>query len=198
MNRDVLEKNYGKHGFQTSFFQTKEEATAYLAGELKGRQIAFGGSITVQEMGLYDVLSQDNEVIWHWITPGGETLRKAREAEIYICSANGASETGELVNIDGGGNRIAQSIYGPKKVYYIVGKNKVCPDLAGALHRAKHVAAPKNAMRLNRKTPCVASGGERCFDCSSPERICNVTAVIDHPSMGMKAEVVFIDEELGY
>ena len=81
-------------------------------------------------------------MIWHWNEPGAQTLARAREAQIYITSANGVSETGELVNIDGTGNRVAQTLYGPEKVYFVVGKNKIEKDLSSALSRARNVAAP--------------------------------------------------------
>lgn len=198
MNRELLKKNFEAHGFHTSFFDTKEAAVSYLAGELKGKSIAFGGSVTLQEMALEKVLAAENEVIWHWLTPGPETLRKAREAEVYITSANGVSETGELVNIDGTGNRVAQTLFGPRKTYFVVGKNKISGDLAGAMERARNVAAPRNAVRLSRKTPCAASGGEKCFHCSSPENICHATVILERPCGSMEVEVVFIDEVLGY
>lgn len=198
MNRELLKKNFEAHGFLPVFFDTKEEALHYLTGELKGKKIAFGGSVTVQQMGLAEALAAENEVIWHWLAPGPETLKQAREAEIYITSANAVSETGELVNIDGTGNRVAQTLFGPEKTYFVVGKNKLSPDLAAAMDRARNVAAPKNAVRLSRKTPCAVSGGEKCFRCSSPENICHATVILERPCGPMKVEVVFIDEELGY
>ena len=198
MNREQLKKNYEIHGFQPVFFDTKEEAVTYLTGELKGKTIAFGGSVTVQEMGLDKALAEENKVIWHWLTPGPETLKRARTAEIYITSANAVSEEGELVNIDGTGNRVAQTLFGPKKIYFVVGKNKICPDLASALDRARNVAAPKNALRLSRKTPCVAAGGDKCYRCNSPEKVCHATVIIENPCGSMEVVVVFVDEELGY
>ena len=116
-------------------------------------------------MGLAERLRENNEVIWHWDIPGRETLLQAREAKVYLASANGVSETGELVNIDGTGNRVSQTLYGPEKIYFIVGSNKIEPDLARAMERAKNVAAPKNARRLGSATPCAAKG-DRCYDCS--------------------------------
>ena len=198
MNRELLKKNFEAHGFLPVFFDTKEGAVKYLTGELKEKKIAFGGSVTVQQMGLAEALSEENEVIWHWLTPGPETLKKAREAEIYITSANAVSETGELVNIDGTGNRVAQTLFGPQKAYFVVGKNKICADLAAAMERARNVAAPKNAVRLSRNTPCAVSGGEKCFLCSSPENICHATVILERPCGPMKVEVIFVDEELGY
>ena len=196
MDYQVLKKNFEDHRFQTAYFETKEEAVAYLKEKVNGTTVGFGGSVTSQEMGLYELLGENNTVYWHWINPGRETLEKAQSAEVYILSANGVAETGEIVNIDGTGNRVATSIFGPKKVYYIVGKNKIAPDIMSALKRAKDIAAAKNAVRLNRKTPCAATG--ECHNCNSPERICGVTVIVERPSAGMEVEVLFVNEEMGY
>lgn len=197
MNQEVLKKNFERHEFETSFFETREQAVNYLQAQIKGRKVAFGGSVTLQEMGLFDALSKKNEVIWHWNEPGAQTLARAREAQIYITSANGVSETGELVNIDGTGNRVAQTLYGPEKVYFVVGKNKIEKDLSSALSRARKVAAPLNAKRLKTDTPC-SKTGDRCFDCGSEARICRATVILERPTRGMKAEIVFVNEALGY
>lgn len=198
MDYQVLKKNFENHRFHTSYFETKEEAASYLKEQIRGTTVGFGGAMTSKEMGLYELLKEENTVYWHWITPGLETLKQAQNAEVYILSANGVSETGELVNIDGNGNRVASSIFGPKKVYYIVGKNKIAPDLSSAMKRARDVAAAKNAVRLNRATPCAANGGEQCYNCNSPERICGVTVIVERPSTGMDVEILFVNEELGY
>lgn len=197
MNQEVLKKNFERHEFETSFFETREQAATYLQAQIRGQKVAFGGSVTLQEMGLFDALSKENEVIWHWNELGAKTLAKAREAQIYITSANGVSETGELVNIDGTGNRVAQTLYGPEKVYFVVGKNKIEKDLSSALSRARNVAAPLNAKRLKTNTPC-SKTGERCFDCGSEARICRATVILERPTRGMKAEIVFVNEALGY
>ncbi|MCI8852914.1 MAG: LUD domain-containing protein [Lachnospiraceae bacterium] len=198
MNREMLKKNFENHGFLTSFFDSKEEAAAYLEGQIQNETVGIGGSMTVKEMGLYELLAGKNQVHWHWIEPGRETLDKAAQATVYLCSANGVAETGELVNIDGNGNRVAMTLFGPRKVYFVVGRNKICPDLASAMERAKQVAAPKNSLRFDSRIPCRASGGEKCFDCSSPERMCRVTVILERACSMIEAEVVFIDEELGY
>lgn len=196
MDYAVLKKNFEDHRFQTSYFETKEEAASYLKEQISGKSVGFGGSITSQEMGLYEMLQENNTVYWHWKEPGRETHMKALTADVYILSANGVAETGEIINIDGSGNRVAASVFGPKKVYYVVGKNKIAPDIPSAIKRAKDIAAAKNAVRLNRKTPCAATGV--CHNCNSPERICGVTAIVERPSTGMEVEILFVNEELGY
>lgn len=200
MDIQTLKKNFENHKFHTSFFETKEEAGAYLKEQIRGELVGFGGSVTLRDMGLDRILKENNEVVWHWLDdmPAAEARRKAMNASVYILSANGVSETGELVNIDGTGNRVAASLFGPKRVYYVVGKNKIAPDLHSAINRAKNVACTKNAVRLGVKTPCAAAGGERCYDCSSPARICNATVILERPMNGMETEIVFVNEELGY
>lgn len=189
-----VRKNLEERGFQTSCFATAKEAADYLDAQIDGATVGIGGSMTIQAMGLSERLSKHNEVIWHW--EGGE-LRRAMLADVYLTSVNGLAETGEIVNIDGNCNRVAASMFGPKRVYYVVGINKIAPDFEKALWRARNVAAPKNAQRLGKKTPCAAKA-DRCYDCKSPERICRGLSVLWRKPTGFEqAEVVLIEEELG-
>lgn len=189
-----VRKNLEERGFQTSCFAMAKEAADYLDAQIDGATVGIGGSITIQAMGLSERLSKHNEVIWHW--EGGE-LRRAMLADVYLTSVNGLAETGEIVNIDGNCNRVAASMFGPKRVYYVVGINKIAPDFEKALWRARNVAAPKNAQRLGKKTPCAVKA-DRCYDCKSPERICRGLSVLWRKPTGFEqAEVVLIEEELG-
>lgn len=193
---EKLRKNLEANGFQTSCFDTAQEAAAYLDGQLDGETIGFGGSMTVKDMGIFDTLAAHNTCLWHW-APGG-VVAEAGAAPVYICSLNGVAETGELINIDGAGNRVSASLFGKKKVYFIVGQNKVAPDYDAALWRARNVAAPLNARRLDKKTPC-AQGELKCHDCSSPERICRGLVVLwKKPTGVQEAEVVLVRQDLGY
>jgi hypothetical protein len=126
-----------------------------------------------------------------------QTRSAATRAQVYLSSVNGISEQGEIVNIDNTGNRVAAISYGPEEVFLIAGKNKVAPDFEAALHRARNVAAPLNAKRLNRKTPCAVKA-DRCYDCKSPDRICRNLSVLWTKPAGAHYTVVLIDEELGY
>lgn len=189
-----VRKNLEERGFQTSCFATAKEAADYLDAQIDGATVGIGGSMTIQAMGLSERLSKHNEVIWHW--EGGE-LRRAMLADVYLTSVNGLAETGEIVNIDGNCNRVAASMFGPKRVYYVVGINKIAPDFEKALWRARNVAAPKNAQRLGKKTPCAVKA-DRCYDCKSPERICRGLSVLWRKPTGFEqAEVVLIEEKLG-
>ena len=145
---------------------------------------------------------KDNKVIWHWdkALVEKEGLKGVRdlaaEADIYITSVNGVSEDGTLINIDGAGNRISSTAYGHEKVYFIIGRNKVEENFEKALFRARNIAAPKNAQRLKKKTPCAVKG-DKCYDCNSPERICRGFMIIERAISSMKMEVIVIDEDLG-
>ena len=131
MNLQEVIKNFQKHGFQAVSFPSKEEAAAYLNREIDGVSVAYGGSMTVAQMELLPVLKTHNDVIGHWDIPEGmtkqEVYAKAAVTDVYLTSANGASESGELVNIDGYGNRVSSALFGHKKVYFIVGVNKFEP-----------------------------------------------------------------------
>lgn len=191
-------KNLENRGFRAHVFATGAEAAEFLVQTLYGTSIGIGGSVTIDEIGVYDRLCGSNEVFWHWKNHAPETRERAGKAETYLCSANGVSETGEIVNIDGFGNRVAGTIYGPERVFLVVGKNKIAPDLNGAIDRARNIAAPLNARRLNRHTPC-AVGEPRCHDCRSPEKICGVMTVFFMPPTSIKEfHVILVDEDLGY
>ena len=191
-------KNLENRGFRAHVFATGAEAADYLAQTLHNTCIGIGGSVTIDEIGAYDRLSADNDVIWRWKKPTPDSRERGAAAETFLCSANGVSETGEIVNIDGYGNRVAPTIYGPERVFLVVGKNKIAPDLNGAIDRARNIAAPLNARRLNRHTPC-AVGEPRCHDCRSPEKVCGVMTVFFMPPTSIKEfHVLLVNEDLGY
>ena len=200
MNREKLINNLQKHGFHALWFETKEEAADYLCSEIQDSSVGFGGSVTAKAMGLYELLGERNKVYWHWYAEDRqETQKKAAEAKVYILSANALSENGEIVNIDGNGNRLASAFYGHDRVVFVIGVNKVVPDLATAIERARNIASPLNARRLLRKTPCALSEPMRCHDCSSPDRICSGMSIL-YGRMGSisRMDVLVINEALGY
>lgn len=198
MNIEKAVKNLKERGFEVSRFATKEEARDYLAGKLQGQTIGFGGSMTLKEMDLFDTLSKNNTVWNHWVQAPEEARPKAAQAEVYLTSANAIAETGEIINIDGSGNRVASTLYGKKEVYFVVGTNKFEADYDKAVWRARNVASPKNAKRLGVNTPC-AKDGDKCYDCRSAQRICHGLVVLWAPMLGVgRTEIVIVDEPLGY
>lgn len=189
-----VSKQLEQRGYTVRQFATGAEATAYLNTVIDGKTVGFGGSMTLKELGLQDSLGTHNEVFWHWVN-GSDELPKAAQAEIYLASVNALAETGELINIDGVGNRVASTLYGHKKVYFVIGRNKIAATYEEAVWRARNIAAPLNARRLGKKTPCVS--GNRCYDCKSPERICRAMVVLWEPMARMETEIILIDEDLG-
>ena len=182
-------------GYTVRCFDTADQAAEYLDRQIDGRTVSFGGSVTLQEMGLYPRLSAHNQVVWHW---EGGSLADAMTTDVYISSVNGLAETGEIINIDGTCNRVASTLFGHQTVYLVVGRNKIAPDYESALWRARNIAAPKNAQRLKRKTPCAVKG-DRCYNCKSPERICKALTVLWGKPGGVEhMELILVDQELGY
>lgn len=201
MSFEKLQESLTKKGYKVSCFSAKEAAAQYICDSIDGQTVGFGGSMTLEEMGLYEKLAEKTEVYWHWRIPEGKTgadvLKIAKNADVYLSSVNGIAQTGEIVNIDNTGNRVAATLYGHKKVYLVAGVNKVAADLESAIHRARNIAAPPNAKRLGKKTPC-AVNADRCYDCQSPERICRALTVLWEKPVGSDYEIILIDEALGY
>ncbi len=197
---DKLSENLTDRGYKVSVFKSSCEAVKYLDESVSGKTVGFGGSVTLEQMGLYSVLSKNNKVYWHHTAKDAsekqEIRKKAAEADCYFSSVNGIAETGEIINIDGNCNRVASTLYGHEKIYFIVGKNKLAPDYDSALWRARNIAAPMNAKRLNRKTPCAVSG--HCHDCNSPDRICCALSVLWTKPLYTEFEVILIEEDLGF
>lgn len=188
-----------KNGFTARYFETAAEAASAICAELTGKTIGFGGSVTLQELGLYEALAKNNTVCWHWKDAAPATRAAAATAQVYLLSANAIAETGQIVNIDGTGNRVAAAMYGHERVIFVAGINKLAPDLAAAIDRARNIAAPLNARRLGCKTPCALSEPMRCHDCASPGRICNVVSVLEKRTGGVgQMDVVLVGEPLGY
>ena len=198
MDFTKVSENLKARGYAVQCFATAREAADYFNGAIDGVSVGFGGSMTLEQMGLFERLSGHNRALWHWREGTAEDPRKeALTADVYVTSVNGMDEDGDLINIDGAGNRVAATLFGHRKVYFVVGRNKLAPTYEEALWRARNISAPKNAQRLQRKTPCAAQG-DKCYDCKSPERICRGLVVLWKPMMGMEAEVVLVDEDLGY
>lgn len=194
---EKLQRNLTERGFAVSRFATGREAVDYLSAAIQGKTVGVGGSMTLKELNLEERLEGENTILSHWSTPPAPAAAAAT-ADVYLCSCNGVAETGELINIDGCGNRVASTAFGHEDIYFVVGVNKIAPDFETALWRARNIAGPKNAQRLNRATPCAAKG-DRCYDCKSPERICRALMVLwEKPTSFRRAEVVLVEEPLGY
>lgn len=201
MDLSTVRKNLEANGFTVSVFETAAQAAEYLDKNIDGATVGMGGSVTLDEMKIYEKLSAHNTVYWHWRT-APDTDRKAlfahaQTADVYLSSVNGIAGTGEIINIDGTGNRVSAIQFGHKKVFLVAGCNKLAPDYESALYRARNTAAPLNAKRLGCATPCAAKG-DRCYDCDSPARICRGLSVLWKKPGGCDYEIVLINEPLGY
>ncbi len=189
-------------GFEPRVFDTADKAASFLLQDIpQSALVAVGGSMTVREMDLHTQLrAKGHEVLWHWEAEPAQkaaVLSRAMHADAYLASANALTEDGQIVQIDGTGNRVAAMIYGPKTVYLIVGKNKlVAGGPAQALARVKQVACPLNARRLGLDTPCARTG--KCDANACTRSMCSVTATFDRAPGGRRFVVLLVDEALGY
>lgn len=192
-------ENLEARGYAVQLFPDKESAAEYLNGAIDGTTVGFGGSVTLDQMGLFPALGRHNTVFWHWKQNPADARASAANAAVYLSSVNALAETGEIINIDGAGNRVASTLYGHQKVYLVISRNKLAEDYESALWRARNIAAPLNARRLHRKTPCAQGETLRCYDCRSPERICNGLSVLWRPLGGVGETLVcLVGEDLGY
>ena len=200
--RKVVEK-LKAHDFEALYVKTKEEAVKeirkYIIPDMK---IGVGGSVTIRELGILDELRARGNVIYdHWI-PGlskEESLRFRKSqmtSDLFLSSINAITLNGELVNIDGAGNRVNGTIFGPGKVILVVGYNKIVEDVQEAIKRTKNVAAPINAKRLSIDVPCAKVG--KCVDCNSPNRICRVVMIHERRPFLTDMLIILVGEELGY
>lgn len=172
------------------YYAANEEEALAKALELidEGSRVTMGGSMTAHEIGLVDALKEGDYTF--------EDHGDAHDVDVFVASANAITEDGVMVNIDGNSNRVSAIAYGPKRVVFIVGMNKVCDDVDGAMKRARNVAAPINAQRFGLDTPCSKKGA--CFDCKSPDTICCqflITRFSRHPG---RIHVILVNADLGF
>lgn len=192
-----------KKGFKAVYAKNAADAVAYVLSVIgKDDTVGMGGSVTLFETGIADALvSRGNTVYSSELAAktGGDTdaaKRRGMTADVYLTSTNALTLEGDLINIDGRGNRVAAMIYGPQKVVFVTGRNKLTKNPHTAVARIKKVACPQNARRLGLATPCATQN--RCADCDSEQRMCNVTVRLERPTRGKEMHVVVIDGDFGY
>lgn len=196
-------KNLAKRRMEGCYCATVEEAEKKAFSYLTdGCTVSFGGSMTLEETGMLTALRHDPNIrlIDRATAKTPEEVRQvyhdALSADFYFMSTNAITVDGELVNIDGTGNRLAALIYGPENVIVMVGMNKVAANVDEALSRVHLTAAPMNCRRLSKKTPCAATGV--CADCLSPDCICSQTVITRRSHIENRIKVILIGEEFGY
>ena len=188
MQLEEIKKALEKRGFMAEVFATGKEAADFAMSRVAAAEnVGWGGSETVKQIGLRDM-----------VVASGKEIRDHRmDCDLFLLSANALTADGRIVNIDGNGNRVAASIFGPKEVVFIVGRNKIVDGgIDAAIERIKRCACPPNCRRLNKHTPCAATG--KCADCDSPDRICKVTVIHERPPTHTPTRVLLVDEDLGY
>lgn len=203
MDINTTIKALEKKHYKVSYFVTSEEAACYIDNQIDGKTVGFGDSYTLVNMNLYERLSKHNKVYDPNQSRDNdgflEIAKKCLTTDVFLTSVNGMSATGEMVNIDGTGNRIAGSLFGHDTVYFVIGINKIMPNLDDAIHRARNIAAPKNAKRLGLSTPCTMTDNKGCYSCNSADRICNALTIYYRKMNDIdNVEIILIDEALGY
>ena len=194
-------RNLNERGFITAHLKNAEEARNYLEKHIKTNEsCGFGGSVTVRSTGIYDFLKErGNRVIWHWYDKsedGTDIRRSAINCDCYITSVNAIVKNGDLVSIDGAGNRIAGMIYGGKRAFILASVDKICESYDKAINRIQTIACPNNARRLELKTPCSVTNN--CSDCSEKIRMCRITTIYSYPANGRETHVVLVNDNIGY
>lgn len=196
-----LKKEFAKRNIESFYCDTKEEAVSKIVEMIdEGKSVTWGGSTTLNELGVKDVLENGNyTVIDRDKHAGAERVAKMKEAftaDYYLTSSNALTLDGRLVNIDGVGNRVASISYGPDKVIFVVGINKVVKTLDEAYDRIRNIATPPNALRLNLETPCAKTGV--CHDCLSKDCICGQVLVTRYNRIDDRIKVIIVGENLGF
>ena len=200
--REILARNMKRRGIELICCADRQEALSYILGRIQaGASVCWGGSVTLREIGLTEAfINGPYAVIDRAAAKNGDELRRVFAscmlADYFFCSANAITEAGELVNIDGNGNRVACLAYGPKKVFVIAGKNKLVGSVQEGIERVRTIAAPKNAVRGGYKTGCLREG--ICVDCYLPECMCGQILITRFNRIPGRINVILIEEDLGY
>ena len=184
----------------TGYYAANKDEARKLALSIigKGSSVTMGGAMSAHEIGLvealkkgeYDFIDRDA------MEDKRAAMLMAYDADVFLSSANAITEDGVLVNIDGNSNRVSAIAQGPRKVLFIVGMNKVCDDVDGALKRARNVAAPINAQRFNISTPCTKTGS--CMNCKSPDTICCQFLITRFSRHKDRIHVILVNDNLGF
>lgn len=195
-------ENMKRKNMEGYYCATAEEAVEKALSLMpEGSSITWGGSVTLKESGLMDAIHEKNYQLID--RASAKTPEESRAiygqmvcADYFLTSSNAVTMNGELVNIDGHSNRVACLCCGPQNVIVIAGINKLVPDVESGIKRVRNIAAPPNAVRLNRNTPCAKTG--KCSDCYSPECICSQVVITRRSSIPNRIKVILVGEALGY
>ena len=200
--KEQLESNNFDVTIADSLSHAKTLVLEKIIPELKPQRISWGGSMTFVASGLYDTLKDtpDMEIVdtFDKSLSNSEMIERRRASllvDLFITGTNAITEDGQLVNLDMIGNRVGALTFGPKHVIVLVGRNKIVPEIEDAMARIKDLAAPANAMRLDKKTPCTKTA--YCHECSSPDRICNTWTITEKSFPKQRVKIVLINDDMG-
>lgn len=201
--KNALEANNFEVFMANNTNEAKNIVLEKIIPKTAAKSVSWGGSLTFIATKLYDALkkSSDLKVLDTFdknLSPE-ESLERRRQSllvDLFITGSNAVTKTGQLVNLDMFGNRIAAITFGPKNVVILLGRNKIVPDLDVAMFRIKNYAAPVNTMRLDKKTPCVKTS--YCEECKSPDRICNTWTITEKSFPKGRVKVILINDDLGF
>lgn len=190
-----------RRNFEAYAVKSAEEALALILPMIgKDESITWGGSVTISQIGLISALKENGYLVFdREDVPSSDRTAFAKEhffSDWFLMSSNAITEDGELLNLDGIGNRVASLIFGPRNVIVVAGVNKITPDMDAAYARVRQVAAPKNAQRFDIATPCKKTG--RCADCLSPDTICASLVRTRFSRQKGRIKVILIDGEYGF
>lgn len=201
MAHSIIE-NLEKRNMEGYYFETGDECVKAIVDSIpQGSSIGWGGSESIKEIGLMDALKNSSyELIDRMAAKNPDEARqiyaKTVLADYYLMSSNAITINGELINIDGNGNRVACLIQGPSHVIIVIGMNKVVTDVQSGVARVRNMASPANAIRLNKKLPCASLG--HCLDCLSPDCFCNQIVITRRSGHTGRIKVYLVAEDLGY
>jgi len=202
-----LKEALSANNFEAFVAENTDEAKSIvlekIIPKIAPKSVSWGGSLTFVATGLYDVLKKNNDLnildTYDKNLSPEQSMERRRQSllvDLFITGSNAVTESGQLVNLDMFGNRVGAITFGPKNVIILVGRNKIVPDLDEAMFRIKNYAAPVNAMRLDKKTPCAKTSF--CEYCKSPDRICNTWTITEKSFPKERVKVILINEDLGF
>jgi hypothetical protein len=184
------------------YFETVDQAKTFLSSLIpQNSTIGFGGSVTVKDMRIPELFRDRGDQVFYRGFPISEQekesiFEKIHTAEWFISSTNALTINGDLINIDGRANRVAEMLFGPKNVVIVTGVNKITSSIEEGISRVRNVAAPKNCVKLNKDTPCAKSG--KCSYCGLPNTICRTTVIQHHPTFGQNVYIIIVNKNLGF
>jgi len=209
LNRELTKtlRNLTANNFDAKYAETAEQAKEIISNAVsKDATVGIGDSATIKQIGIIEELEKRGNRVFNpfskemttdpnLIRFRGEVQRRIFSCDAFLTGTNAVTEDGKLVNIDAVGNRVASTIFGPREVFIVAGRNKIVNSVEEAIKRIKNVIAPYHAKIKQFDTPCAETG--RCIDCNSSRRICNVTTIIEKRPWRTDLTVVLVNEDLG-